>query len=178
MYTCRFIIPPYWGHDSYNAKCLPSLYYNLNLSVCLFVWSFSSHSRIFHSHGDVTVTVKGCKSWPMLGTYGQWAVKVLQRATSTITREIRLKWSSPRTSDAHNSCRAFMSGAVTTCFYDLSLSQLGFEHPIFCLAMRTLYTTAPQLRLKILQIKFPVCLFVWQLFYLHQIYFLIWKHLR
>ena len=28
-------------------------------------------------------------------------------------------------------CRAFGSGAVTTRFYDLGLSRLGFEHPIF-----------------------------------------------
>ena len=27
----------------------------------------------------------------------------------------------------------FGSGAVTTCFNDLGLSQLGFEHPTFCL---------------------------------------------
>ena len=33
------------------------------------------------------------------------------------------------TRDTHTNCRAFSSGAVTTCFYDLSLSQLGFKHP-------------------------------------------------
>ena len=27
----------------------------------------------------------------------------------------------------------FGSGAVTACFNDLGLSQLGFEHPTFCL---------------------------------------------
>ena len=27
--------------------------------------------------------------------------------------------------------RAFSSGAVTTCFYDLGLSRRGFEHPTF-----------------------------------------------
>ena len=26
---------------------------------CLFVWSFSSHSRIFHSFGDVTIAGEG-----------------------------------------------------------------------------------------------------------------------
>ena len=25
------------------------------LFVCLFMWSLSSHSRIFHSYGDVTI---------------------------------------------------------------------------------------------------------------------------
>ena len=32
-----------------------------NLFVCLFVWGFSSNSRIFHSYGDVTIAAKGCK---------------------------------------------------------------------------------------------------------------------
>ena len=39
--------------------------------------------------------------------------------------------SSPRTRDTHTYCRAFSSGAVTTCFYDLGLSRLGFEHPTY-----------------------------------------------
>ena len=29
------------------------------LFVCLFVWSLSSHSRIFHSYGDVTIAGEG-----------------------------------------------------------------------------------------------------------------------
>ena len=33
--------------------------------------------------------------------------------------------------DTHNFCRAFGSGAVTICFYDLGLSWLRFEHPTF-----------------------------------------------
>ena len=33
----------------------------------------------------------------------------------------------------HIYCPAFGSGAVTTCFYDLGLSRLGFDHPTFCL---------------------------------------------
>ena len=31
----------------------------------------------------------------------------------------------------HTFCRVFGSGAVTTSFYDLGLSRLGFEHPTF-----------------------------------------------
>ena len=30
-------------------------------------------------------------------------------------------------------CRAFGSGTVTSCFYDLGLLRLGFEHPTFCM---------------------------------------------
>ena len=41
--------------------------------VCLFVWGFSSHSRIFHSYEDVTIAGKGLQfssscarhSWPL-----------------------------------------------------------------------------------------------------------------
>ena len=36
-----------------------------------------------------------------------------------------LWWSSPRTRDTHTCCRAFDSGAVTTCFYDSGLSRPG-----------------------------------------------------
>ena len=32
---------------------------------------------------------------------------------------------------SHLYCRAFRSGALTTCFYDLGLSQMGFKHPTF-----------------------------------------------
>ena len=37
-----------------------------------------------------------------------------------------------RTRDTHTYCRAFGSGAVTICFYNLVLWRLGFEHPTFC----------------------------------------------
>ena len=40
--------------------------------VCLFV-CFSYHSRFFHMEMS-PLPVKGCKCWPMLGTYGHWAV--------------------------------------------------------------------------------------------------------
>ena len=43
-----------------------------NLMICLFVWGFSSHSRIFHSYGDFTITGEGLQiltcarhSWPL-----------------------------------------------------------------------------------------------------------------
>ena len=31
------------------------------LFVCLFAWGFSFPSRIFHSYGDVTISVEGCE---------------------------------------------------------------------------------------------------------------------
>ena len=33
--------------------------------------------------------------------------------------------------DTYTYCRAFGRGAVSTCIYDLGLSQLEFEHPTF-----------------------------------------------
>ena len=39
------------------------------------------------------------------------------------------QWSSPRSRDTCTCCRAFSSAAVTSCFYDLGLSRLGFEQP-------------------------------------------------
>ena len=70
--------------------------------------------------------------WRMtnLETYARHClVRVLKRATPTLTKSHRLWWSFLRTRDTHTYCRAFSSGAVTTWFYDLVLSWLGFEHP-------------------------------------------------
>ena len=47
------------------------------LFVCLFAWGFSFPSRIFHSYGDVTISVEGCEFWPILETHGLWAVRLL-----------------------------------------------------------------------------------------------------
>ena len=41
------------------------------------VWEFSSHSRTFHTFGDITITGEGLKIMLILGTHGHWAVRVL-----------------------------------------------------------------------------------------------------
>ena len=69
------------------------------------------HSRIFPSHGNVTRTDEG----PIFDTRDHWAVRVLLRATPTVTRAI------------HTCCRSFGRGAVTTCFNDLGLSRPRIE---------------------------------------------------
>ena len=66
--------------------------------VCLFVLGLSSHSIFTHMETS-PLPVKGSEFWPMLGTHGHWAVRVLWRATPTVTRGIRLWWSSSGTSD-------------------------------------------------------------------------------
>ena len=48
-------------------------------------WSLSSHSRIVHSYVIVTITGEGLQIVTMFGTHGHWAVRVLQRATPTVT---------------------------------------------------------------------------------------------
>ena len=47
-----------------------------------------------------------------------WAMRVLKRATTSVTRVICLWWPSPRILNTHTYCRAYSSGALTTCFYD------------------------------------------------------------
>ena len=76
----------------------------------------------FHSFGAVTISDEGLHS-------GHCAMRT--RATHTLTGDVRLKFSSAKTRDTHIQCNAFGSGAVTTCFYDLGLLQLGFKHQTF-----------------------------------------------
>ena len=60
-------------------------YFNVDL-VFLFVLEFIVSLEIF----SLIWRCHGCKFWPMLGTHGHWAGSVLQRATPTVTRGIRL----------------------------------------------------------------------------------------
>ena len=90
--------------------------HNINV-VCLGdirpTWEF--FSLIWRCH----MPVKGCKFWPLsaLTAFKQWGFF----RESTVTQDIRLKCSFPRTRDTHTCCRAFNSGAVTTRFNDLGL---------------------------------------------------------
>ena len=64
---------------------------------------------------------------------------VLQRAISNL--------SPPINCDIRSFCRAYDSGAVTTCFNDLGLSRLGYVYTTFSCRV-TLSPTAPSSRLK------------------------------
>ena len=96
----------------------------------LFVWGFWSHSRIVHSYGDVTITGEGLQmltyarySWP-LSSEGSLACHAYCDTGHPFIMVISEDpW--------HSRLLPFGSGAVTTCFYDLGLSRLGFEHPSF-----------------------------------------------
>ena len=76
--------------------------------VCLLVWGFSYHSRIFHSYGAVTIAGEGLQintfawhSWP-LNSEG------FLECNTYCDTGVRLLWSSPRTLDTHVYCRAFV----------------------------------------------------------------------
>ena len=101
------------------------------MHVCLFVWGFSSNSRIFYSYGDATNTGEGLQiltyarhSWP-LSSEGLSVPHLLRHGTSIYNGHV----GGPVTLIHYY--RAFGSGAVTTCFYNLCLSRPGFEHPTF-----------------------------------------------
>ena len=68
----------------------------------------------------------------MLGTHGHLAVRVLSQSTPTVNRasviNCLLRGPVTLTSVAE---RLAVELHVTTCFYDLHLSRLGFEHPTF-----------------------------------------------
>ena len=55
--------------------------------VYLFVWGFSSHSRIFHSYGDVTITGEGLQ---ILTDARHSCPLISERAKRTVTRGIQL----------------------------------------------------------------------------------------
>ena len=79
--------------------------------------------------------MKGCTFWPMLMqvmqlSIEQWGFFNVPHLSCDTGHPFN-KWSSPRTRDTYIYCRAFNSGSVTNCFYDLSLLRLGFEHPTF-----------------------------------------------
>ena len=107
-----------------HYKCMPGV--TVSLFVCLLVLGFSCHSRIFNSYGNVTIAqwrianFDRCSALKAIKQWGFFSVQHLQWHIYCDTQ---------KTCDTYTYCRAF--GAVTTCFYDVGLSLLGFEHPTF-----------------------------------------------
>ena len=88
-------------------------------------------SRIFHLYGDATVTGEGLQSL----TNERHSLPLSSKASSACHSYcdtghpfIMVIYTDPW---LHTYYRALSSGAVTTCFYDLGMSRLGFEHPTF-----------------------------------------------
>ena len=100
------------------------------ISFCLFVClGVLSHWGIFHSFGDVTgeglqILAFARHSW-LLSSEGSLAYHTYCDTGYPFIMVISEDpWQ-------HTYGRALSSGAVTTCFYDLGLSRLGFEHRTF-----------------------------------------------
>ena len=92
--------------------------------ACLF--GVFRPTREFFTHLETSpLPVKGCKCWPMLGTFDHRAVRVL---TYRDTGHPFIMVISEDTWHSHLAPIGG-SGAVTSCFFDLCLSRLGFEHP-------------------------------------------------
>ena len=80
------------------------------LFVCLFVSLFGVFRPTWEFFETSPFPVKGCKFWPILGTYGHWAARVLQR--TKIYCDTRHPFI--MASYTHTYCQAFDRGAVTT----------------------------------------------------------------
>ena len=104
--------------------------------VCLFVWGFSSHSRIFHSHGDVTIAGEGLQ----ILTYARHSWSLSNESSLACHNYcdmghpfIMVISEDPR--NTHTYCGAFVSGVVTTCFFDSCLSRLGCSSVVWPLSI-------------------------------------------
>ena len=103
--------------------------YSFCSCVCLLVKGLTSHSRLFHSYGDATISVEGLQiltytrhSWPL-------SIEGSLVCHNNCDTEHPFKMVIFEYHDTHNCCRAVGSGTVTTYFYDLGLLWLGFELP-------------------------------------------------
>ena len=116
----------------YHILCAISRKYGwpLKINDILFVWGFSSKN--FHSSGNATITGDGLQ----ILTYTRhiWQLNCEGSLTCHIycdTGHTFIYTLAPRIRDNHTYCRAFGSGAVSTCFNDLGLLRPEFEHSTF-----------------------------------------------
>ena len=118
-------------NEDFKTTCLNDKNFKLFIAFCSFVWVLSSHLRIFHSYGDVSITREGLQ----ILTYAQHSRPLSSEGSLACHTYCDTGHPSimviSKTRDTHTCCQAFSSGAVTTCLYDLGLSQLGFEHSTF-----------------------------------------------
>ena len=112
-----FLVITKYFYQTRNFEILSRLFVWLEFGVC-------HPTRECFTHMETSPL-------PIHDTHSHWAVSVIWRATPTVTQGVRLLWSSPRIHDTRTCCRGFSSGAVATCFNQLGLSRLGFEHPTY-----------------------------------------------
>ena len=129
------------GESALHSKMtfLMCFYIPLSFLMCFYIplsfqefCGFSFHLRIFFIYMNMSpLLVKDFIFWPRHGTHAfeQWEFFSLLRLMwyGTSIHNSHLS----RTRDTHTSCQALGSWALITCFNNLGLSRLGFEHPIF-----------------------------------------------
>ena len=89
--------------------------------VFLFLWSLSSHSRIFHSYGDINIAGEGLQT--LIYARHSWPLSSEGSLTSHNFCDMGLPFIMTR--NTYTCCRAFGNGVVTTRFYDSGLSRPG-----------------------------------------------------
>ena len=105
-------IPSHQDESCQHYVNIRLIYVNMQRFVC----GFTSLPKIFHSYGDVTITSEGLHiltfsrhSWPLINEGSL--------ACHTYCDTVHHLRGPP------TCCRAFDSGAITTCFNDLGLSR-------------------------------------------------------
>ena len=74
-----------------HAKSFLFFILKINTNPGFFCFCLCRFSPDFLLYGDVTITGEALQiCWPMLGTYGLWVVRVLERVTATVTLGICL----------------------------------------------------------------------------------------
>ena len=126
-------INPLWTNLTHNKNTFTECAFAwlFFILVCLFK-VFSSHSRKFHSFGDVTIAGEGLKImiytrhlWP-LSSEGSLACHThCYTGHPFIMVILEDAWHS-------HLLPSVWQGAVNTCFNDLSLSRLGQFNYVFC----------------------------------------------
>ena len=89
--------------------------------IMMFVWLLGVYcpTREFVTHLELPpLPVKDCKFRPKFVTRGHWAVRVLERATPTVTWGIG-SYGHPRGTGTFTLVAVFGSGAVATCLMTL-----------------------------------------------------------
>ena len=99
-------------------------------TINLFVWGFSSQSRIFHSFWDVTITAER-----LLLTYAHNLINMTIEQWGFFSVP-HLLWHGTSVYNSHPRGSVTLIHiaehlAVWTCLNDLGLSRLEFEHPSF-----------------------------------------------
>ena len=137
MYICHIINFIYIFHNvliySYSVTLnttshLPwwlvmCLFNGYNLFDCLFVWCFWSHSKMFHSFGNVTIAVEGLQIltyarhlWPLSSEGSLACQHLLWHGASVYNGHFEDPWHSH-----------LMLSAFTSCFNDLGLIWIMLE---------------------------------------------------